>query len=43
MVVSRDGKVQLVGTSKTIGDAPGYHLRSWFDYNAIWFYSTCQG
>ena len=40
MVTSREGKVQLVGSPETVDDGPGYHLRTWFDYNAIWFYSN---
>ena len=40
MVTNQEGQVQLVGAPQTVDDVDGYHLRTWFDYNATWFYAN---
>ena len=39
MVVGRDNRVALIGHAKEIDGESGYHLHTWCDYNAVWFYS----
>ena len=40
MVTGTDGRVQFVGDAKEVENEPGYHLRTWYDFNAAWLYST---
>ena len=39
MVVSAAGDIALVGQPQLIDGKRGYHLRTWCDWNAVWFYS----